>query len=145
MRRTFPILFLIILVVAVALAALSWLSGSGPVADALRLVAGSRQPALVSAEDVATCGHAWRLIDTPNPSATYSDLRAVTALSPNDVWAVGVSGRTEEFAQTMTLHWDGARWTHLPSPSVENYSNHVHAVSAAVEAWLEDVMLDSQS
>src|SRR5207249_9413132 len=49
---------------------------------------------------------------SPNvgPSANY--LNGVAVVSANDVWAVGWHS-----GGTLTLHWDGAQWSVVPSPS----------------------------
>jgi len=43
-------------------------------------------------------------------------VRSVAALSPTDAWAVGDDESTGH-QLTMTEHWDGTRWTVVPSPS----------------------------
>lgn len=59
-------------------------------------------------------GSAWSIADAANPAGFEADtLAAVTAVSANDVWAVG---RANE-AKTLTEHWDGQRWTIVPSPN----------------------------
>ena len=64
-------------------------------------------------------GHRWRTVPSP-PSGRYSRLVGVTALSSNNVWAVGVVGvdtgkRVTE--RTLTVHWNGKAWKRVPSPS----------------------------
>jgi hypothetical protein len=50
-----------------------------------------------------------------------AEFRAVAAVAPNDVWAVGE--RTVGYAdKTLTYHFDGTRWHDVPSPS----PLHVH-------------------
>jgi hypothetical protein len=51
-------------------------------------------------------GTAWSAVAAPSP-AFDSSLRSVTALAPNNVWAVGQMnvGPT----QTLIEHWDGTR------------------------------------
>jgi hypothetical protein len=44
-------------------------------------------------------------------SGTDVDLFAVGGSGPGDVWAVGAGG--------ITLHWDGAAWSLVPSPTIE--------------------------
>jgi hypothetical protein len=71
-------------------------------------------------------GHAWTIAasaDLPpeQPGGFAADhLNAVTALAPDDVWAVGArvdpNGLTVDDL-TLTEHWDGTRWTIVPSPS----------------------------
>src|SRR5205807_2211745 len=48
-------------------------------------------------------GTAWNNVAVPNVGM----LNSVTALTSNDVWAVGVSG---------VVHWDGTAWSIAPSP-----------------------------
>src|SRR5439155_18694569 len=50
-----------------------------------------------------------------NPGA-ISILRAVSAVSANDIWAVGLYQYSMD-DQTMTIHWDGSQWNNVPSPS----------------------------
>jgi hypothetical protein len=62
-------------------------------------------------------GSAWSVIpsaDVPTSSADY--LRAVSEVTPTDVWAVGnddISG----FSGTLVEHWNGTAWSVVPSPN----------------------------
>jgi hypothetical protein len=107
-----------------------WASGGrfGAAADAGRVV----RPA-----DVPECGLAWRVAEAPDPSKVYDELHAMAAASPGLIWAAGTTG-TEEFALTLIERWDGTAWSHVHSPSVEGYSNHLYGVSALNEkdAWV---------
>jgi hypothetical protein len=79
-------------------------------------------------------GTAWR---QESPGAIPdSSLRDVAAISTNDAWAVGYQEAANGGDLTVTLHWDGARWTRVssPNPSDENYLNGVAAV-AANDVW----------
>jgi hypothetical protein len=87
-------------------------------------------------------GTSWSIIPSPSPG-TYNgnDLTAVTAISSNDVWAVGwyQSGPTGQEGGALTMHWDGTSWTVVPNPSKGNLyavtavaSNDVWAVGAQV-------------
>ena len=49
---------------------------------------------------------------TAVPSPSTNELHAVTSISANDVWAVGVGPITE--------HWNGTAWSVVPSPNVTN-------------------------
>ena len=53
----------------------------------------------------------------PNPApAGDSVLNGVTALAPNDLWAVGAYTATGTFsATTLTVHSNGTSWTYIPS------------------------------
>jgi hypothetical protein len=66
----------------------------------------------------------WEETPTAMPAgATYCLLRGVKAFAPNDVWAVGsaqvplVPGGITTDSRTVAMHFDGAQWTHVPTPS----------------------------
>jgi hypothetical protein len=54
-------------------------------------------------------GTIWRVVRDASPRTGFCDLVGVTALSPNDVYAVGVLDRTGY--QPFIEHWDGSTWT----------------------------------
>ncbi|MBA3552435.1 MAG: hypothetical protein H0W27_06160 [Actinobacteria bacterium] len=74
----------------------------------------------------------------PNPSSTDNELRGVSALSATDVWAVGryFDQRTRIY-ETLTVHWDGRRWSRVRSPSPSVTANALNGVSArtATDVW----------
>ena len=71
-------------------------------------------------------GRRWTVTPSPRPHLApgrrpYAVLQAVTAISPTDVWAVGYSGtEIPATSRTLTEHWDGRRWTIVPSPNVRS-------------------------
>ncbi len=54
-------------------------------------------------------GIAWSIVPGPAIPATY--LWGATAISANDVWAVGFTA-----TEALALHWDGGSWTQVPVP-----------------------------
>ncbi len=86
----------------------------------------------------ATCGPDWSLVQSPNGRGGSSGLGAVSAVSPNDVWAVG-SHAIDRFhpAKTLAEHWDGNSWSIVPTPSRNSSSNFLGAVDAlsTSDAW----------
>ena len=75
---------------------------------------GTSAPVLIEHFD----GTAWT--EVPNPTlpaglAYNGYLRAVTALSAGDVWAVGSAVANQAAAQTLALHFDGTSWQVVPS------------------------------
>jgi hypothetical protein len=117
-----------LLVLAVA----AWWAVTGPLGSLGAL--GDRK--VIKPEDVAACGPAWRVVQSPDPSKEYSELHAIAATMSGEMWAVGTNG-TEEYALTLTERWDGKAWTFVQSPSVPEYSNHLHGVVAFAsdDAW----------
>jgi hypothetical protein len=74
-------------------------------------------------------GRTWATVPSPNRSPLHDDvLTDVAALSPTDVWAVGLYRAPAGF-RTLTLHWDGERWHHVPSPSGHHFSS-LRSISA---------------
>jgi hypothetical protein len=70
-------------------------------------------------------GSAWTIIPVPDPVApagsTFagSTLTAVSARAANDIWAVGsftAAKGTNSNSFTLAMHWNGSRWTIVPSP-----------------------------
>jgi len=64
---------------------------------------------------------------------------SVSADSPSDAWAVGwhIVGAAEA-VKSLTLHWNGSRWTRVPSPNPgDGSSAPLHGVSAVSsrDAW----------
>jgi hypothetical protein len=63
-------------------------------------------------------GTAWRAVPTPNVGgkAVQNELTGVAVIAPNDAWAVGTATDFRPGAVPLTFHWDGSRWTRVPSP-----------------------------
>jgi hypothetical protein len=83
---------------------------------------------------------AWTLVPSPNGSGRQSMLRAVAALSPNDVWAVGFATPADSGApETLIEHWDGQTWSVVPSPNRtgRDAQNALYGVAAVApdDAW----------
>ena len=52
-------------------------------------------------------GTRWAITPTPNPS-TAATLTGVSAISPTDAWAIGLTGQENS---GFFMHWNGVRWT----------------------------------
>lgn len=64
---------------------------------------------------------------SPNVGPYGNGLFGVTAVTANDIWAVGEFNNT---GATLTLHWNGTAWSVAPSPNSTNPINNLLAVSA---------------
>lgn len=86
-------------------------------------------------------GSVWSIIPSPNiPNGfggAVGNLSAVTALTSNDVWAVG-SYRLDGPTQTLTMHWNGTSWTIVPSPNGGVYELEINDLDASDSSsvWL---------
>jgi hypothetical protein len=87
-------------------------------------------------------GTAWKVVPTPNPGTSANFLRAVSAFSASNVWAVGRADNS-----TLTLHWNGTSWSQVPSPSPGVGGNDLSGVDAvsATSAWAVGEASDASS
>src|SRR5215472_8050367 len=100
----------------------------------------------VSHSSQGGCG-TWSVVSSPNPGPSDNALGAVAAVSSRDVWAVGEYLRTgaSSITQTLTEHWDGSRWTYIPSPNFGSLGNTLYGVSASSsnDVWAVGFYTDS--
>jgi hypothetical protein len=54
-------------------------------------------------------GASWRQVASPNISGAANQLFGITAISANDIWAVGSAG-----GAPLALHWNGSTWNIVP-------------------------------
>ncbi|MDQ3704946.1 MAG: hypothetical protein M3437_06955 [Chloroflexota bacterium] len=82
-------------------------------------------------------GRRWSFVTTPEFGEVGAVLNDVTALAPDNVWAVGThfTGSGGE-SETLTMHWDGKTWSRIASPDV-GPANRLEAVEAlsANDVW----------
>jgi hypothetical protein len=81
-------------------------------------------------------GTAWRVVPSPNRLTTpnrntINSLNSVTAVAPDDIWAVGYTVSLDKPYQTLTLHWNGHVWSVVDSPNGAGSYNALNAVAAA--------------
>jgi photosystem II stability/assembly factor-like uncharacterized protein len=82
-------------------------------------------------------GEEWNHIPSPNYLGNQtSTLTDVSAISSNDVWAVGYAGdpQYEHSLRGLLMHWDGTSWTLVDSPWSSILLNSVEMVSAT-DGW----------
>ncbi|MEO6457118.1 MAG: hypothetical protein ABIO92_02425 [Chloroflexia bacterium] len=60
-------------------------------------------------------GKEWKIIPSPNPGGSGNLLYSISALAPDDIWAVGATIPTNSSGQPFLLHWDGRTWTERPA------------------------------
>src|SRR5258706_6560928 len=75
-------------------------------------------------------GTQWSVVSSPNPSAFRNVLNGVTAISTNDVWAVGEFNDARDIPQTLIEHWDGTQWSVVVSPNHGTHDNFLNGVTA---------------
>jgi hypothetical protein len=83
--------------------------------------------ATAPASHAAPVHGAWRVVASPAVSGG-SELFNVTALSHDNVWAVGAYGA--QAARTLIEHFDGSRWSVVGSPTAGKYANFLYSLAA---------------
>jgi hypothetical protein len=63
-------------------------------------------------------GTQWSVTTTPNPSATYDQLKGVSCTGSTSCIAVGEVVNSSGPNETLVESWDGTSWSVVPSPSV---------------------------
>src|SRR5205807_495772 len=81
----------------------------------------------------------WSAVKSPNLNFQNNELTSISALSANDIWAVGNAwdGSIDvQGAPQLTLieHWNGKKWSIIPSPDPSAYKpylfNNLYGVTA---------------
>jgi hypothetical protein len=77
----------------------------------------------------------WTGVQPPSPRTVVNELDGVTVVSPSDVWAAGFDfGGGPD--QTLILHWNGHKWSRVPSPSPGSLDGLAGvAATSAGNAW----------
>jgi hypothetical protein len=90
----------------------------------------------VGAQPTLSCS--VRIVPSPNLGTRDNFLNGVSVVSTTDAWAVGYYYATETYPfDTLVLHWDGADWSVVDSPSPGDVYNILNGVSALspTDAW----------
>ena len=77
-------------------------------------------------------GKKWKIVTSPNTTELANYLYSVTAITANNIWAVGSAASSGgSSAQSLIEHWNGTQWSIVTSPNVLslNILNGVSAVS----------------
>jgi hypothetical protein len=91
-------------------------------------------------------GSQWSKVASPSPGTFSNVLNGVMALASNDVWAVGGSDNFNSSGPvTLIEHWDGTKWSVVPSPTPTAGSNGLNGVAAlsAKNIWAVGSQADS--
>ncbi len=75
-------------------------------------------------------GSAWSVVPSPNVASSSSALFGVSAVSANDIWAVGFSFSSGNPQNTLVEHWNGTKWKIVASPSPGTAGNRLSGVVA---------------
>lgn len=76
-------------------------------------------------------GSGWKIAATPKLNTQRDILYAATAVSGSDVWAVGEQQYRGGRFGALIEHWNGTRWSVVPSPDPGSTGNQLYGVAAA--------------
>jgi hypothetical protein len=83
-------------------------------------------------------GTKWSVVPIPSADARsdFAEVTSVSAASAADVWAVGYYA-AKSGNRTMTMHWNGSRWSVVASPDPLPGDNRLSSVQtvSATSAW----------
>ena len=80
-------------------------------------------------------GTAWKVVPTPNPGTSINFLRAVSAFSASNAWAVGTQIISTS-RNTIIMRWNGSTWRQVPSPNPGQASELAGvAATSATSVW----------
>lgn len=87
-------------------------------------------------------GSSWHIVANPGPGSAGTELLAVTAISANDIWAVGAY--SNHVGKTLVEHWNGSAWSVVPSPS--KFFSVLNSVSALAsnDVWAAGFYMNRQ-
>jgi uncharacterized protein (TIGR03118 family) len=78
-------------------------------------------------------GTSWSIVPSPAPTKSPgldSFLNGITAISANNIWAVGLVDTSLGGQATLTEHWDGTSWKIINSPNPGNAHNGLSGATA---------------
>jgi hypothetical protein len=80
---------------------------------------------------------AWTVVPSPNQGSGNNELHGVASVSATDVWAVGEADNSLGNNEPLILHWDGAAWSIVPSPTTGIIVGNFFGVAAATtnDVW----------
>lgn len=78
-------------------------------------------------------GTQWIIVPSPNPDIAQNYLLGVSAISDNDVWAVGYYS-SDSGLRTLAVHWDGTQWSVVATPQLGSRLFSVSAI-ATNDVW----------
>lgn len=92
----------------------------------------SRQPLLLHWN-----GSKWSIIPGPSFIPQNGVLNGITALSAQDIWAVGAL--TTPANTALIEHWNGSQWSIVPAPTFTNASGSSYGLTAIAAVAANDV------
>ncbi len=78
-------------------------------------------------------GSSWSVVSSPTATVENTDLKAVAAISPSNVWAVGGNA-----GNVLVEHFDGTKWSVVNSPVFGSGQATAISADSANDIWVVD-------
>lgn len=75
-------------------------------------------------------GSRWKFVQTISVANSNFFLNKLAIVSDSDIWAVGFTGNLSGSDRTFAMHWNGQKWSIVPTPSVGGGENQLWGVTA---------------
>ncbi len=75
-------------------------------------------------------GASWTDVEVPRVANRHHALNDVVAISADDVWAAGDYRNVGGPFRAITYHWNGAEWSHIPSPIEDALESSIFDIAA---------------
>ena len=80
-------------------------------------------------------GAAWSIVSSPDSGTGSNFLTGVSAIAPNNVWAVGnYSDINGHYGQRLMEHWDGTSWSLVSTPAPKKTLGTTFTAITAISA-----------
>jgi hypothetical protein len=86
-------------------------------------------------------GKSWRVVSSPNvgsPNTVLNNIiTEVVAISASDIWTSGDYVLGNGNSQTLLEHWNGSKWSVVPTPNIESHDDYFQGMAAdsANDLW----------
>ena len=82
-------------------------------------------------------GIQWSVVPSPNVPNTHDYLTSIQAVSANDIWSVGSSFTLDSVGQTLIEHWNGTKWSIVPSANTNGTLSGLSGVTvvSSTNVW----------
>lgn len=78
-------------------------------------------------------GSTWSVVPSPNfglGSGDYNELSGIAAIAASNIYAVGYYSTSSNSHQTFIVHYNGSKWSIVPSPNVSGTHDYLSGVTA---------------
>ncbi len=82
-------------------------------------------------------GSKWSVVPSQNPETESNYLQGVAVVTANNIWAVGYAYDFNTNPTTLIEHWNGSKWSVVPSPNRQPPADSLSAVAilSAHDIW----------